>query len=81
MVETPRIPVVRPGHHLSARAQEHILNVGVVAGARVVLLEAVFVLITVDRSRRITVPLAARLPEGRRRVVRPEVPHSLPVGT
>ena len=35
----------------------------------------------VDCSRRIVVPLAARLPEVTRRVVRPEVPHSLPDGT
>ena len=63
-------PIVRPGHRLSAEAQEHILNVGVAADARVALLEAVFVLITV-----------ARLPEVRRRVVRPEAPHSLPDGT
>ena len=72
---------VNPRQTVVSVAQEHILNVGVAADARVALLEAVFVLITVDRSRRIIVPLAARLPEVRRMGVRPEVPHSLPDGT
>ena len=44
-------PFVRPGNHLSARAQEHIFAVGSRTDARIAIFEAVYVLITVKRSR------------------------------
>ena len=44
-------PFVRPGNHLSARAQEHIFAVGCRTDARIAILEALYVLITVNRSR------------------------------
>ena len=39
----------RPGNHISASGQEHILSLGCGMDARVALLEAVYVIITVEQ--------------------------------
>ena len=54
-------PVVRPGHHISARAQEYLLHEGCTEDARVALLETVFVLITLHLGRTSGVPPPTRL--------------------
>ena len=41
-------PATRPGHHISARAQEDLLHEGCNEDARVALLETVFVLISLQ---------------------------------
>ena len=49
-------PATRPGNHIPARGQEHILALGCTVDARIALLEAVYVMITVDQSRTAGVP-------------------------
>ena len=44
-------PATRPGHHISARAQDFIIHEACTADARAALLETVFVLITLHQGR------------------------------
>ena len=58
VVEESRFP--RPGHHISARAQEYLLHEGCIEDARVALLETVFVLIALQQVRASGVPSVRR---------------------
>ena len=53
-------PATRPGHHISARAQEFIIHEACRADARLALLETVFVLITLHQGRASGVPPVTR---------------------
>ena len=56
VVEESWFPATRPGHHISARAQEYLLHEGCTEDARVALLETVFVLIALQQGRASRVP-------------------------
>ena len=55
------LPATPPRQHLSARAQEFILQEGCRTDARVALLETVLVLTTLHQGRVSGVPQAARI--------------------
>ena len=75
-------PVVRPGHHISARAQEYLLHEGCTEDARVALLETVFVLITLHLGRTSGVPPPTRMNHtGSRGAVSRAIPTTLPLSS
>ena len=59
-------PRTAPGNHISARAQEHIFSEASAIDARVALLEAVYVLVTLQRGRDLGFPAVDRDPAPQR---------------
>ena len=66
-------PRVSPGNHISARAQEFLLGEAVSFDARTTWLEAVFVMVTIQTGRELTVA-TPHVHEPQRRVVQNRVP-------
>ena len=79
LLGTQGFPRTSPGNHISARAQEFILGEATTLDARCVLLEAVFVLVTLSVAREMTGNADRPAPLEAPRRVPPTVPSDLPL--
>ena len=73
-------PATRPGNHITARAQEHILTTACGEDARVALLESVFVALALEEGRQMFRAVPGGQAQPAARIRRSEVPIEMPSG-